>query len=62
MTVKTTTLNLNTSGNADIKDLTEEIARAVLDSGLRDGTVTVFCPPRPAALRRSNLRAGRSAT
>jgi secondary thiamine-phosphate synthase enzyme len=44
MTVVTGSLNLNTKGNTDIIDITHDVARLVQQSGLRSGTVTVFCP------------------
>jgi secondary thiamine-phosphate synthase enzyme len=48
--IKTITLSLTTRGNADIHDITDEVARAVLQSGLKDGTVTVFCPSSTSGL------------
>ena len=44
MPVKTGSLSLQTRGNADIQDITRALARLVLDSGLANGTLTVFCP------------------
>jgi secondary thiamine-phosphate synthase enzyme len=44
MTVKTSSLSLNTRGNADIHDITDQIASAVSESDLKTGTVTIFCP------------------
>ncbi len=44
MPVKTRSVSVSTHGNADIHDITGEIARAVAESGLKDGTVTIFCP------------------
>src|SRR5512142_2530575 len=48
--VKTATLSLGTHGNADIHDLTDQIARLIQISGIRNGTVTVFCPSATSAL------------
>ena len=42
--VKTATISLNTRGNADIHDITDQVAEAIRQSGLRHGTATVFCP------------------
>ncbi len=42
--VITSKISLNTRGNADTHDITEAVARAVAESGLTSGTVTVFCP------------------
>jgi secondary thiamine-phosphate synthase enzyme len=44
MPVKTSSLTLSTRGEADMHDITDEIARLVAESGLHAGTVTVFCP------------------
>jgi len=50
MTVKTSSISLNTHGNTDIHDITEGLARLVAESGLNDGTVTIFCPSSTSAL------------
>ena len=50
MTVKTSSISLSTQGNADIRDITDQVARNVLQSGLKDGTVTIFCPSSTSAL------------
>ena len=50
MTVKTTSISLNTQGNADVRDITDQVARSVLQSGLINGTVTIFCPSSTSAL------------
>ncbi len=42
--IRTASLSLTTRGNADIHDITNEVAQIVSRSGLKDGTVTVFCP------------------
>jgi secondary thiamine-phosphate synthase enzyme len=44
MPVKTSSLTLSTRGEADVHDITDELARLVAESGLHAGTVTVFCP------------------
>jgi len=43
MPVKTGSLTLSTRGEADVHDITDELARLVAESGLHAGTVTVFC-------------------
>ncbi len=48
--VITRSIHLHTQGNADILDITEEIAAAVSDAGLQDGTVTIFSPSATSAL------------
>ncbi len=50
MPVKTGSLTLNTRGNTDIHDITDELARLVQQSGLSDGTVTVFCASSTSGL------------
>jgi len=50
MTVKTSSISLSTQGNADIRDITDQVARNVLQSGLKDRTVTIFCPSSTSAL------------
>ncbi len=50
MPVKTGTLTLNTRGNTDIHDITREVLRLVEGSGLKDGTVTIFCPSSTSGL------------
>jgi len=44
MAVNTTSITLNTRGNADVQDITDGLAEALAKSGLKNGTVTVFCP------------------
>ena len=42
--VKTHRIRLSTRGEGHTIDLTADVAKALSESGLRDGTVTVFCP------------------
>ena len=44
MPVKTASLTLSTRGNADVQDISAALADMVAKSGLKNGTVTVFCP------------------
>ena len=48
--VATHNISLSTSGNGDIKDITPAVARELRESGLRGGTVTIFCPSATSAL------------
>ncbi len=48
--VKTDSIELSTQGNGHVVDITRQVARAVQDSGLADGIVTVFCPSATSAL------------
>lgn len=50
MTVKSSSIQLSTRGDADIHDITEQVAQQVGQSGLKDGTVTIFCPSSTSAL------------
>jgi len=50
MTVQTLSLQLSTHGNADVHDITEEVAHALTQSGLKNGIVTIFCPSSTSAL------------
>jgi secondary thiamine-phosphate synthase enzyme len=56
--VKTQTLLLSTRGNADCQDITGRLAKAVADSGIDCGTVTVFCPSSTSALTTIEYEAG----
>ena len=50
MTVKTGSISLNTQGETDIHDITNAIANVISKSGLKVGTVTVYCPSSTSAL------------
>lgn len=50
MPVKNFSLSLSTRGDADIHDITDQIANAISNSGLISGTATVFCPSATSAL------------
>jgi secondary thiamine-phosphate synthase enzyme len=50
MTVKTQTIQFRTQGDADVIELTEQIAAAVADSSLQNGIVTLFTPSATSAL------------
>jgi secondary thiamine-phosphate synthase enzyme len=58
MTVKTTSISLSTQGNADIRDITDQLAHAVSKSGLTAGTATVFCPSSTSALTTIEFEGG----
>ena len=58
MGVKTESISLNTRGNADIHDITNQIARLVADSGFVNGTVTVFCPSSTSGLTTIEYESG----
>jgi secondary thiamine-phosphate synthase enzyme len=50
MPVKTGNISLNTRGNTDICNITKELERLVVESGLKSGTLTVFCPSSTSGL------------
>jgi len=58
MTVKTLSLALATRGNADIHDITEQVASQIAHSGLKDGTVTIFCPSSTSGLTTIEYESG----
>jgi secondary thiamine-phosphate synthase enzyme len=50
MPVKTGSISLNTRGNTDICNITKELERLVIESGLKSGTLTIFCPSSTSGL------------
>ena len=58
MTVKTININLNTKGNADILDITDQVSRAVVESDLSDGVVTVFTASATSGLTTIEYESG----
>ena len=58
MTVKTFNIHLSTHGNADIHNITEQVARAVSESGMKNGSVTVFTPSSTSALTTIEFESG----
>ena len=58
MAVKTFSLSLNPRGDADIHDITDAIAQQVSQSGLKNGTVTVFCPSATSGLTTIEFESG----
>ncbi|HCB48995.1 MAG TPA: secondary thiamine-phosphate synthase enzyme [Chloroflexi bacterium] len=58
MTVTTKAIELQTRGNGDINDITQAVSSAVRETGLRDGTVTIFCPSSTSALTTIEYESG----
>lgn len=58
MPIKTASISINTRGNADIHDITNQIERRVNQSGFKDGTVTIFCPSSTSALTTIEYESG----
>ena len=50
MAVRTGNISLDTRGGNDIHDISGELERLVIGSGLSTGTVTVFCPSSTSGL------------
>jgi secondary thiamine-phosphate synthase enzyme len=50
MPVKSSTFSVGTRGDGDVVDITSSVAEAVRNSGLVDGTVTVFVPGATAGV------------
>jgi secondary thiamine-phosphate synthase enzyme len=58
MSVKTLSIQLNTRGNADMIDITEQVAKKVKEAGLDNGIVTIFCPSSTSALTTIEYESG----
>ena len=58
MAIISESISLNTKGNTDIHDITNQITKAVSKSGLMDGTVTIFCPSSTSALTTIEYESG----
>lgn len=56
--VVTLSIQLNTQGDADVQDITDQVGRAVAESGLADGLVTIFCPSATSALTTIEYESG----
>ena len=50
MSVETLSIELSTRGNADILDITGQVAQGVAGCGIKCGTVTIFCPSSTSGL------------
>ena len=58
MPVKNFSLSLSTRGNADIHDITDQVANLISKSGLASGTATIFCPSSTSALTTIEYESG----
>ncbi len=56
--VITQEIALNTRGNADMHDITAEVARLTAKSGLDNGVVTIFCPSSTSGLTTIEFESG----
>jgi secondary thiamine-phosphate synthase enzyme len=58
MTVKTTSIQVSTRGNADMINVTDQVAKTVMESGMNDGIVTIFTPSSTSALTTIEYESG----
>ena len=58
MPVKSFSIQLATRGNADIHDITDQVTSQISQSGLKNGTVTIFCPSSTSALTTIEYESG----
>jgi len=58
MTVKTTSIQVSTRGNADMVNVTDQVAKTVMESGMKDGIVTIFTPSSTSALTTIEYESG----
>ena len=58
MTVISESISVNTKGNTDIHEITNQITKVVSRSGLMDGTATIFCPSSTSALTTIEYESG----
>ena len=58
MTVETLSIDLQTGGNAEILDITRRVGEVVDKAGIRNGTVTIFCPSATSALTTLEYESG----
>ena len=58
MAIISTSISMNTKGNADILDITDQLTRAVSKSRLTTGIATIFCPSSTSALTTIEYESG----
>lgn len=58
MAVKTVSLKLETRGETDLIDITQSVGKAVRDSGISSGIVTVFVPGSTAGVTTIEYESG----
>jgi secondary thiamine-phosphate synthase enzyme len=58
MPIHTAKLNLNSKGNADIHDITDQVAGALSSSGIENGILIVFTPSATSALTTIEYESG----
>jgi secondary thiamine-phosphate synthase enzyme len=50
MPVKSLSISFNTRGNTDVLDITDQVAACLVEAGLQNGIVALFCPSSTSAL------------
>jgi len=58
MTVKTLSISFSTQGDADMRDISGQVAQAVRESELENGNVTIFCPSSTSGLTTIEYESG----
>jgi secondary thiamine-phosphate synthase enzyme len=58
MTVISLSISLSTKGGADMLDITGEVQGCLVEAGLLNGVVTIFCPSSTSALTTIEYEAG----
>ena len=58
MSIQTRSISLGTQGNADIQDITNQLSQIIGDSGLVNGTVTLFTSSATSALTTIEYESG----
>ncbi len=56
--VKSARISLSTQGNVDVHDITDQVAGAIQQSGLKNGIATIFCPSSTSALTTIEYESG----
>jgi secondary thiamine-phosphate synthase enzyme len=51
-------ISFSTKGNCDVVNITPQVAAAVKDAGLAEGTLTVFCPGATGAVTTTEFEPG----
>ncbi len=58
MAVESTTIDIQTKGHADVKDITDQINQAIKDSKIHSGIATIFCPSSTSAITTLEYESG----
>jgi len=58
MAVKTYSIELQTKGNADVLDITQQVSHEIKESGLSQGIATIFCSSSTSGLTTLEYESG----